>query len=238
MDKEDDNNHSLTNASKSIKKTYSRWSKEEDNKLISLIDKAEFIQAQKKWKKVSKFFPFKNAKQCFNRYNRIKSQVKKGKWTNDEDIKIRKYVQTYGLNWSKISKFVVSRSPKQIRDRYVNYLNPFLINSKFTEEEDCTLLSLVKELGFKWVKISSILIGRSPVVIKNKYYSLIRIQNKTTLCEIPKSKDDCLEYRTTKNNIFVITKIPKVNTFNINLSSCIHLKNYNNISDVEYYDNT
>lgn len=238
MDNQDDNHQSLTKASNNIKNISSRWSKEEDNKLVSLIDKAEFIQAHKKWKKVSKFFPYKNAKQCFNRYNRIKSQVKKGKWTYEEDIKISKHIQTYGFNWSKISKFVVSRSPKQIRDRYVNYLNPFLISSKFTEEEDCTLLSLVRELGYKWVKISSILIGRSPVMIKNRYYSLIRIQSKATPSEIPKSKDDCEEYRPTKNNIFVITKVPKGNTLNINLLSCTHLINFNNVSEVEYYDNT
>ena len=50
-----------------------------------------------------------------------KSFFKKGKWSEDEDILLMKYVNKYGVgNWSQIEKHFIGRSRKQIRQRYIN----------------------------------------------------------------------------------------------------------------------
>jgi hypothetical protein len=50
-----------------------------------------------------------------------KSFFKKGKWSEDEDILLMKYVNKFGVgNWSQIEKHFIGRSRKQIRQRYIN----------------------------------------------------------------------------------------------------------------------
>ena len=50
-----------------------------------------------------------------------KSFFKKGKWSEDEDILLMKYVSKFGVgNWNKIEKHFIGRSRKQIRQRYIN----------------------------------------------------------------------------------------------------------------------
>ena len=93
-------------------------------------------------------------------------------WSESEDKKIIEMVEKHGLNWSLLSRLVGgSRTGKQIRDRYLNKLNPGIKNNKWTSEEDALLLRLYKIHGRKWSKISKQMPGRSEVMVKNRFYS-------------------------------------------------------------------
>ncbi len=153
--------------------SFNNWSKEEDEILLSISQNYNF----KNWKKVSEFLPGRNHVQCSARYKRIKPGVVKGAWTEEEDKLLYEYVKVHGQNWSAISNLLSSRSGKQIRDRYLNTLQPGVNKNKFTEEEDELLLKKYKELGPKWSYIAQFFENRTGDIIKNRFYSSLRKKN-------------------------------------------------------------
>ncbi|OMJ86159.1 hypothetical protein SteCoe_12358 [Stentor coeruleus] len=102
-------------------------------------------------------------------------------WEPNEDEILKKLVETYGSKrWNYISEMITSfesatyKSPKQCRDRWVNHLDPKLIQTPWTEKEEATLIKKHKSLGCKWSIISHFFKGRSANSVKNHFYSLIR----------------------------------------------------------------
>ncbi|KAI7728361.1 hypothetical protein M8C21_015275 [Ambrosia artemisiifolia] len=80
-----------------------------------------------------------------------KNGLKKGAWSEDEDNKLRAYIQRYGhWNWRLLPKFAgLSRSGKSCRLRWVNYLRPDIKHGNFTKEEEDLIVELHKKLGNK-----------------------------------------------------------------------------------------
>lgn len=93
-----------------------------------------------------------------------------------EDDKLRRLVEKSGKrpNWKSISAAMKTRSPRQCRERYRNYLNPNIEHSEWTKEEDQIILSQFDLLGHQWKKISGFLPGRTGNSIRNRYHSLER----------------------------------------------------------------
>lgn len=67
------------------------------------------------------------------------------------------------------------RTPKQIRERWMNYLNPDLNKYRtiqFREQwllrEDLVILKKVVEYGKRWSQISQLLSGRTENQVKNR----------------------------------------------------------------------
>ena len=74
-----------------------KWSLEEDEKMIELVQ--EFGTD---WKKISSFFPERNARSCRTRYINFLQNRKPHRWTSTEDQNLIKYVTREGANWKKI----------------------------------------------------------------------------------------------------------------------------------------
>jgi len=89
-------------------------------------------------------------------------------------MKILELVNVYGKSWSKISKILGTRNGKQIRDRFINVLDPEIKKGKFTEEEDKKLVLLFKKFGPKWATISKYYNNRTADMIKNRFHSSIK----------------------------------------------------------------
>jgi hypothetical protein len=151
-------------------KNKKKWTKEEDNHLIKLAERFK----EKHWKEISNHFANKNPLQCFSRYKRIRPGIIKGSWSKEEDEKILNLVDIYGKSWSKISKVLVSRNGKQIRDRFINVLDPQIKKGRFTEEEDSNLIRLYMFYGSKWASISKFFPNRTADMIKNRFHSSIK----------------------------------------------------------------
>lgn len=151
-------------------KNQKKWTREEDVLLIALAEKFN----EKHWKEISKRFTKKNSLQCFSRYKRIRPGIIKGSWKKDEDQIIFELVRKYGKSWSKISKILGTRNGKQIRDRYINVLDPEIRKGKFTEEEDHKLIALYKQYGPKWATIGKYYLNRTADMIKNRFHSSIK----------------------------------------------------------------
>ena len=93
------------------------------------------------------------------------------RFTKEEDEKIKKLVDVLGTEcWTFISQFIKGRSPKQIRDRYSNYLMPGIFFGEWTKEEDELLAKLFSEHGSKWSFIQRHFPNRSANSIKNRWY--------------------------------------------------------------------
>ena len=151
-------------------KNQKKWTRDEDELLISLAEKYN----EKHWKEISKMFVNKNSLQCFSRYKRIRPGIIKGSWKKEEDQDILKLVHKYGKAWSKISKMLNTRNGKQIRDRFINVLDPEIRKGKFTEEEDQKLVDLFQKFGPKWATISKFYPNRTADMIKNRFHSSIK----------------------------------------------------------------
>ena len=147
-----------------------KWKKEEDNLLIELATKFN----ERSWKQISLHFNNKNPAQCRARYKRIRPGIIKGAWSKEEDDTILSLVDLYGKNWSLIAKKVPTRNGKQIRDRFLNYLDPEINRNKFTVEEDEMIIKLYIEYGSKWSTIAKFFSGRTGDMIKNRFYSCLR----------------------------------------------------------------
>jgi len=147
-----------------------KWTKEEDIKLIKLAEKNK----EKHWKEISKNFQNKNPLQCFSRYKRIKPGIIKGTWSKEEDEKILSLVKIYGKSWSKLAKIMKSRNGKQIRDRFINVLDPEVKKGKFSYKEDKKIKELYLKYGPRWATIARGLPNRTPDMIKNRFHSSIK----------------------------------------------------------------
>lgn len=88
---------------------------------------------------------------------------KKGKWSEEEDILLRKYIKKFGEGkWSKIEKIFMGRTRKQIRQRFISNIKikklaeeknekiSLDLYSSSEEEDNNENLKIEKEIIFKW----------------------------------------------------------------------------------------
>jgi hypothetical protein len=80
-----------------------------------------------------------------------------------------------GIKWADIMKQIPSRTGEQIRTRYINVLDPSLIKTPWTKEEDEILFKYQRTLGNKWTAIKKFLPGRSENSIKNRFYNRTKV---------------------------------------------------------------
>jgi hypothetical protein len=75
--------------------------------------------------------------------------------------------------WADLAPQLPGRTGKQIRDRWVNYLNPAINHLPFSRDDDLRLWWGHKDLGKRWVEISVKVFHstRSENHIKNRWYS-------------------------------------------------------------------
>ena len=152
----------------------------EPNKTMTMNETQAFPQIEEEKKELPPL-PQKSAEKLASASKKIEKSSKENilakvkvvkprkLWQPEEDKLLLHYYKELGPAWADISKNMGGiRSGKQIRDRYMNKLDPSLINTDWTEQEDQMLISLYEKFGKKWREISKNLPGRSESMIKNR----------------------------------------------------------------------
>ena len=98
-----------------IKNKRIRWTKEEDDILLLAISK----EGTKDWTKISKYFKNRTSIQCRERYIiHHDPNYNHDEFTQEEDLKLINFHNLIGNKWSLISKRIIGRSPKSLKNRF------------------------------------------------------------------------------------------------------------------------
>jgi Myb-like DNA-binding domain len=96
-------------------------------------------------------------------------------WTQAEDDLLRELVSRMGIGmWASIAHHIPDRSGKQVRERWLNHLSPFVTKSPWSPEEDRLILETHVQYGNAWSKIARLLKGRSDNSVKNRFYTTLK----------------------------------------------------------------
>ncbi|CAK85418.1 unnamed protein product (macronuclear) [Paramecium tetraurelia] len=150
------------------------WAQQEDEQLRQAIK-----LHGTNWLVVASALTNRNPSQCAQRWKRIKPNnlfSKRQSWTQKEDNLLLTLVELHNKNWVQIAKKIPNRTSKQVRERFINNLNPEINQEPFTDAEDKMIIDGFKSFGSQWCKISKLLQGRPENVIKNRFYSYLRKQ--------------------------------------------------------------
>eukprot|EP00257_Ricinus_communis_P013575 XP_015571043.1 transcription factor MYB4-like [Ricinus communis] len=92
-----------------------------------------------------------------------KNGLKKGAWSQEEDDKLRAYVQRYGhWNWRQLPKFAgLSRCGKSCRLRWMNYLRPGVRRGNYCIKEEDLIIKLREQMGNNLTMSRCTTLGRS-----------------------------------------------------------------------------
>jgi hypothetical protein len=168
-----------------------KWTQEEDNLLVSMVQKYTKCGVVD-WNKIGEVFKTRNKTQCYNRYRfSIRENIKKGVFSKEEDEKILDFVDKYGENFNKIPlDLFPNRTSVQIRNHYNNALKHRGVINTWTTEEDKKLVEYVKThgLGCSWKAIADILGTHSRVGCRSRYMTISKYLEKNpqaSLEEIP-----------------------------------------------------
>ncbi|KAK9953868.1 hypothetical protein ABG768_015988 [Culter alburnus] len=141
-----------------IERLKSRWTSKEDENLASLVGKF----GRDEWELIAGYLPGRSAQDCKYRFTVVLDpELIKGTWTKEEDEKLIQLVSLYGdKKWSTIAKHLKGRRGKQCRERWHNHLDPSVIKTPWTKEEDLLIIKYHCVLGSRWAQIAKFLPGR------------------------------------------------------------------------------
>ncbi|CAL1292289.1 unnamed protein product, partial [Larinioides sclopetarius] len=131
---------------KALRKKY--WTPQEDAKLLHLVESnriGDFIP----WNIVCSQMEGRERHQVINRYERtINNRNKRSPWSRQEDAMLLMCVKKFGAHWTRMKEYIPGRNPYNIRERYVNILDPYIKCGPWTKAEDLKLTELVQEYGY------------------------------------------------------------------------------------------
>ncbi|KAK9801420.1 hypothetical protein WJX73_009594 [Symbiochloris irregularis] len=98
-------------------------------------------------------------------------------WTPNEDALLKQLVQQHGPRmWNSLAKNLHGRHGKQLRERWLNHLDPAVKHGAWTQKENLILVQKQAELGNHWSQIRRFLPGRPDNAIKNHWWAHLKRQ--------------------------------------------------------------
>lgn len=171
------------------------WSKGEDNLLLDIVNFCN----DGIWKSCANILKNKNIRECKRRYKFLLKSNKKGRWTKEEDKMILAMYENLGKNWVLFSKIIKTRTPKQIRIRFLDFIDSKLDKSPFKKEEDEKLIKIYQIENCDWKLIREYFPNRPFNMLKRRLKKLIpgfKIVNYMKYCR--KNPNYSNKYKETK----------------------------------------
>lgn len=80
----------------------------------------------------------------------MKKSINKGRWSKEEDARLKQLVEEYNEKWDIISEHFPDRSDVQCQQRWTKVVNPELVKGPWTKEvrlnylqvENCTIFNI------------------------------------------------------------------------------------------------
>jgi hypothetical protein len=155
-----------------------KWQKEEDE----LLEKAVKRHGQGDWMRIAALVPGRSAQQCIHRWrNTLAPTIRRGRWSPQEDQLLLEAVKDNpGASWQVIAQHVPGRTDVKCRERWVNVLDPGVLRTAFSADEDEVLRRAVQEVGEgRWAAIAVLLPGRTDNQCRRRWRYLSRSTNST-----------------------------------------------------------
>ena len=134
------------------------WTKEEDQLLQEAVNK----HGDGNWLEISNYLDGKSNSQCYHRWMKtIHPDIKRGRWSLEEDAALLLAVKAFGSNWVLVAEQVPHRTDIQCRERYCNILTPEVTKKNWSLNEDVRVVLGTAVHGRNWAKTSRLLSGRT-----------------------------------------------------------------------------
>jgi len=167
--------------SKGLRNPPNKWTKEESQRLIQLVND----YGDKSWKKIAEHVGGgKTGAQCAQHWKRVLCPViRKGSWDDTEELKLFQLVEKYGQSWKNIASEIGSRTDIQCRYQY--FKSCMSREVAWSSQEDDLLLKKVSEVKTEnrdvhWVEVARYMargrltkIPRTGLECRTRYESLI-----------------------------------------------------------------
>lgn len=85
---------------------------------------------------------------------------------------------TEGLNWPQLAETLPGRTAENIRNRWLDAVDPSIKKSPWNEEETKILFRGQARFGNRWQTIAMLLPGRSVNNVKNRWYNYKMAQKR------------------------------------------------------------
>jgi hypothetical protein len=103
----------------------------------------------------------------------------RGIWAPGEDDMLRAAVTHLGSKkWTDVARFVTTRTAKQCRERWFNWLCREIRHEPFAPWEDDVIVAKQKEIGNRWSLVAKLLPGRSTNAIKSRWHSGLKARHE------------------------------------------------------------
>lgn len=151
-----------------------RWSDEETDKLIKLVE-----EHGNKWTLFTTHFPGRKAKAIIEHYRYVKYNYKG--LTTEEKTVIQNLLNEKNyeeIDWKRIQQSLPNRKPISAIQKYFrNSIDPSIDKGKWTEKETRQLLYLVSKYGKDWSLVSGQMGTRNEDQCSQKYAYEMNMQN-------------------------------------------------------------
>jgi hypothetical protein len=109
-----------------------KLTKEEDELILKYVD-----EIGPKWAEIAKLIKTRTGKQVRDRYvNHLSKDIKKTKFTLEEDLIVLKFQKKLGNSWTEIAHHLPGRSPDNVKIRYNNSIKNNVNLLLFLERRD------------------------------------------------------------------------------------------------------
>lgn len=180
-----------------LKRGLRKWSSSEDRALLKNVATFKDNGMPVDYKAVANAIKSRNSKQCRERYeNSLKSNMRRGEWSDEETMLILDLIIEHGQNWAIITNKFKTRTYNSIKKKGMKLLGEILdrsciapgvrhkAKSQWTEKEVGSLLELHRQYRYRLDTISFLLrSGRSEAELERKLLQSCTCRSCVSRCE-------------------------------------------------------